>query len=165
MVAPYHEAARAFAIERHADQTYGDGAPYSTHLAAAVEVLGRFGHGDDAALVCAAWLHDVVEDTETTREEVETRFGADVAALVWAVTNEPGENRAERARKTYPKIDATPRAIIVKLADRIANVESAKRSRPDLHAMYRKEWTKFEAALRHEDGPTEMWAHLESLFL
>lgn len=164
MPTPDPQAARAFAIERHGDQRYGDGAPYSTHLAAAVEVLHRFGYGDDPQLVCAAWLHDVVEDTPTTRDEVAAYFGDEVAALVWAVSNEPGKNRAERASKTYPKIAATPRAIIVKLADRIANVEASKRSRRDLYAMYRREWPKFETSLRNPDGPSAMWFHLASLF-
>jgi (p)ppGpp synthase/HD superfamily hydrolase len=156
------ERARTFATERHGDQQYGDGSPYVTHLGQVVAVLERFGFGGDHELVCAAWLHDVVEDTETTADEIEDLFGSRVRALVWAVTNEPGKNRKERALKTYPKIASTPDAIIVKLADRIANVEASIRSRPDLLAMYRKEWAKF-ASLRSDAGPATMWEHLQSL--
>lgn len=155
--------ARSFAEERHGDQLYGDGAPYSKHLAEVVGVLERYGFGNDAELVCAAWLHDVVEDTDTSIEEIESQFGPRVRELVWAVTNAPGKNRKERARKTYPKIRSTPDALTLKLADRIANVEASKRDRRDLLQMYRKEWMSFSSSLRECGGPEPMWTHLESL--
>jgi (p)ppGpp synthase/HD superfamily hydrolase len=80
------EDARAFAIVRHGDQRYGQ-RPYVTHLAAVRAVLRDFDIG--GALGVAAWLHDLVEDTPTTRDEVAERFGPAVAALVWAATPLP----------------------------------------------------------------------------
>jgi (p)ppGpp synthase/HD superfamily hydrolase len=148
------EAARAFAEERHATQKYGD-RPYLVHLSAVRDVLRSMGHGGPLAV--AAWLHDVVEDTPTTKDEVCARFGADVAALVWAVTG-VGANRSERNASAYAKIRATPDAATLKLADRIANVE-ASRGRPDKLAMYRGEWASFEAALRGF-GDERMWERL-----
>jgi guanosine-3',5'-bis(diphosphate) 3'-pyrophosphohydrolase len=151
-------AACAFAVERHGGQRYGD-APYVVHLEAVRAVLADFGLG--GALGVAAWLHDVIEDTPTSQAELEGHFGAEVAALVWAVTGE-GRNRRERARSMYAKIGALPAAAPLKLADRIANVE-ASRSRPDKLALYRAEREGFRAALGAFGDPT-MWARLERAF-
>lgn len=151
-------AARAFAVERHGEQRYGD-APYVVHLEAVRAVLADFGLG--GALGVAAWLHDVIEDTPTSQAELEGHFGAEVAALVWAVTGE-GRNRRERARSMYTKIGALPAAAPLKLADRIANVE-ASRSRPDKLALYRSEREGFRAALGAFGDPA-MWARLDRAF-
>lgn len=146
--------ARRFAEERHAAQRYGEH-PYSVHLAAVRAVLEDFGHG--GALGVAAWLHDAVEDTGTTREEIAERFGAEVAALVWAVTG-VGQSRKNRNASAYEKIRRTPGAAILKLADRIANVE-ASRSRLDKLRMYQQEAADFERALAGL-GDERMWDRL-----
>ena len=147
--------ARAFAIERHGDQRYG-GEPYEVHLTEAAAVLARFGV-DDADLAVAVWLHDVVEDTDTTLDEVEARFGLRVRDLVGAVTVEPGDTRAESFAATYPKLRGVPGAVTLKLADRIANVERGGPKR----AMYLDEHARFRAAL-HEPGEADaMWEHLD----
>lgn len=146
--------ARRFAEERHAGQRYGEH-PYSVHLAAVRAVLADFGHG--GALGVAAWLHDTVEDTATTREEIAERFGAEVAALVWAVTG-VGRSRKDRNASAYEKIRRTPGAAILKLADRIANVE-ASRSRLDKLRMYQQEAADFERALAGL-GDERMWDRL-----
>jgi (p)ppGpp synthase/HD superfamily hydrolase len=148
------EDARAFAVERHGDQRYGE-RPYVTHLAAVRAVLRDF--DIDGALGVAAWLHDVVEDTPTTRDEVAARFGPDVAALVWAVTG-VGENRKARNADAYAKIRAHPPAATLKLADRIANVE-ASATVPDKLAMYRREWEAFAQALDGL-GDARLWQRL-----
>lgn len=148
------QEARAFAADRHAAQRYGD-RPYVVHLEAVRAVLADFGHGE--ALAVAAWLHDVVEDTEATREDIAARFGDEVAQLVWAVTG-VGHNRRTRIASAYEKIRAYPRAAILKLADRTANVE-ASREAPDKLAMYRSEHTGFARALAGL-GDARMWARL-----
>jgi (p)ppGpp synthase/HD superfamily hydrolase len=73
------ERARAFAIAAHGNQRYGE-QPYEVHLAAVRQVLFDFGHGGELAI--AAWLHDTVEDTDVTVEQIELEFGSAVAALV-----------------------------------------------------------------------------------
>ncbi len=151
-------AARAFAIARHGDQRYGD-APYVTHLEAVRAVLADFGLA--GALGVAAWLHDVLEDTATSRGELEGRFGVEVSALAWAVTGE-GRDRRERARSIYEKIVAHPAAAPLKLADRIANVE-ASRARPDKLELYRAEREGFRRALGALADPA-MWARLDRAF-
>jgi guanosine-3',5'-bis(diphosphate) 3'-pyrophosphohydrolase len=147
--------AREFAIAAHGDQRYGS-EPYVVHLAAVRQVLRDFGYGGELGL--AAWLHDTVEDTAVTVEELEREFGPRVAALVWAVTG-VGENRKERTASAYAKLRALPDAITVKLADRIANSEASARSNPRLLAMYRDELPTFTAALG-EHGDPAMWERL-----
>lgn len=147
--------ARRYAELRHAGQTYADEAPYSVHLEAVVGVLGRFGYFDNV-IVCAAWLHDAIEDTGTSYNDVRDRFGEEVAELVYAVTSELGRNRKERNAKTYPKlIGAGQLALTLKLADRIANVEYGM-ANGGKNDMYAKEFSGFEEALRYlpaEPGP------------
>ena len=152
-------------MERHGAQTYGR-RPYVVHLDHVARVLRTFDFPHDV-LRQAAYLHDVVEDTETTLEEVQVVFGDEVAALVAAVTNEPGRNRKERAAATYPKIRAAGSlAVALKLCDRIANVEECLRTRDHKFDMYRKEHQDFRAALRQEDDDVKvlaLWAHLDAL--
>jgi guanosine-3',5'-bis(diphosphate) 3'-pyrophosphohydrolase len=147
--------AQQFAEERHAAQRYGDQL-YTVHLARVRAVLTDFGHG--GPLGVAAWLHDMIEDTGTTREEISARFGENVAVLVYAVTG-VGKNRAERNASAYMKIQGVPAAAILKLADRIANVE-ASQDRPDKLQMYRDEWPAFAKALDGLGDP-RMWSRLK----
>jgi guanosine-3',5'-bis(diphosphate) 3'-pyrophosphohydrolase len=149
------DRARAFAIAAHGDQRYGS-EPYVVHLAAVRQVLRDFDYDGDFAL--AAWLHDTVEDTAVTVEQLEYEFGQRVAALVWAVTG-VGNNRKERSASAYAKMRALPDAVTVKLADRIANSEASARGNPRLLAMYREELAGFTATLG-EYGDSAMWERL-----
>lgn len=155
------DLAKAFAAKAHGEQKYGD-QPYTVHLAAVEQVLIRYGITDEDLRI-AAWLHDTVEDTYLTKEEIRAEFGDRVAELVWCVTNEPGKNRRERHLKTYPKIKANPEALLLKLADRIANIEACYETNSNLIGMYRKEAVSFEKALRVEDQYDEMWEHISEL--
>lgn len=156
------QAAQAFASVKHEGQKYGDTEPYTKHLAHVAEVLLRFKF-DDEDLIVAAWLHDSVEDTDATITQIEMMFGRRVADIVGRVTNEPGKNRKERHAKTYPKIQKSMDATTIKLADRIANVESSVEASSDKLGMYRKEHEAFKALL-HKDGVHDaMWRHLDFL--
>ncbi len=168
-------ASTLFALEKHSGQLYGH-APYHVHLFDAVHVLRRFFDWESLSqdIIDAVWLHDTIEDTETTKEEIEEKFGINVANLVHAVTNESGENRKERHLKTYPKIRNTEDAITVKLADRIANIEQAishdRYGRPPqkIFSMYVREWDGFVSELRDRcdgEGPVNslMWLYLDEL--
>lgn len=155
-------SAERFAKERHHDQRYGDDLPYEFHLAHAVHVASRFGI-TDPKMVAAVWLHDVVEDTPTTIAEVESCFGAPVARLVDAVTDQPGKNRRERHAATYPRVRAQSGAVGVKLCDRIANVTySLDYGSPQL-GMYVKEHAAFGEALYIAGHYESMWRHLDRL--
>lgn len=156
------ESAILLALEAHKGQRYGD-SPYSKHLSDVAKVLLQFGILTET--VCAAaWLHDTLEDTDLTREQIEASCGARVAEIVWRVTDEPGVSRKERKVKTLPKIAADPEAIIVKLADRIANVAESQSNNPGLLAMYRREYPGFAAALREKSpvAAKPMWAWLDA---
>ncbi|MEV0774036.1 HD domain-containing protein [Nocardia salmonicida] len=152
--------AREFAIAAHGDQRYGEH-PYVTHLAAVRGVLDDFGYGGELGL--AAWLHDVVEDTSITAEDVESRFGREVLDLVWAVTG-IGPDRRARNQNAYNKIAAHPRAVILKLADRTANAEASPLASSWM-GMYRTEHPTFKAHLGEllADDPTvaRMWERLD----
>ncbi len=154
------ERAIKFATEKHEGQTY-DGGPYTKHLSWVADVAARYGCTDEEIL-CACWLHDTVEDTGTTKEEIASNFGTRVADLVWRVTNEPGRNRRERHEKTYGKIKADQGAMFLKLCDRIANVE-ASQSNVDFLRMYQKEWEDFIRLLYVPGLYNDMWNHLATL--
>lgn len=169
--------ATSYAIAAHGDQMYGR-KPYHVHLADVVNVLRRFVDWDDLPqeFIDAAWLHDVLEDTDTQPSMLKERFGSRVLELVSSVTNEPGANRKEKHEKTYPKIIATDGAIIIKLADRIANIEQTishdRYGRPPqkIFGMYDKEFEGFRSALRfrcknssHSEVESMMWDYLEEL--
>jgi (p)ppGpp synthase/HD superfamily hydrolase len=148
-----------YATVKHGDQKYGF-LPYTTHLAAVENVLRRF-NISDTILLGAAWLHDVCEDTGTKIKEIEELFGEETASVVGAVTNEKGDNRKIRAALTYPKIRTNKKAVTLKLADRIANVENGG----SLVTMYKKEYEDFKRALYTKNENEEMWARLDRLLL
>lgn len=161
--------ASKFASAAHMDagHTY-DGRPYDVHLAEVCEVLMRFGEYSKV-MHASAYLHDVVEDVGVKLSTIEDLFGEDVAKLVGAVTDEPGPNRKARKALTYPKIRATPGAVQLKLADRIANIENGiARKDKRFFLMYKREHQEFEMKLRDFCGEDEvvraMWGHLNHLF-
>ena len=154
------ERASEFAKRAHAGQDYGGGDFWTMHLARVVKTLESFGE-ENPVLLAAAWLHDTVEDTDVTIEDIRREFGDDVADLVWRLTDEEGHNRKERHHLTHMKIRGRSDAVRVKLADRIANVESANEQRTHLRGMYREEYPAFFQDLYREGEWEEMWQHLE----
>lgn len=163
--------AREFADEAHIGQSYGAESYVEGHIAKVVVLLDSMTVGwaldKKWALLAAGWLHDVVEDTKTPIELIRTNFGDAVADLVWAVTSEPGKNRHERNTATYPKIrTAGDHAILLKLADRLANVHSCWATRSGLLFMYHREYPEFRNALRVPlaAAPTlHLWNELDKL--
>lgn len=156
--------ARALATHWHANQKYGN-EPYTIHLAAVESILREFGHGDNEELLAAAWLHDIIEDTKCPLELLAVSLPIYVLALVDAVTDRSGKNRAERHALTYPRIARILDAVTLKLADRIANVRASVERRPDLLKMYRGEYAEFQKIL-HAFGDqrnVSMWVALSSL--
>lgn len=158
--------ARKFAEEKHKGQFYGE-FEYTHHLYQVKNVLERFNFTEENLLI-AAFLHDVLEDTKTTYTEIKKEFGVEVAEIVYTVTDELGRNRKERKEKTYPKIRFDFNAIIIKLADRIANIEFCIENKNyELLKIYQKEHQEFESQLHitlNYKGYEDMWKHLNSLF-
>jgi len=153
------DRARSFAVSAHGDQIYGEDQPYERHLEAVVEVIRSW--TDDPELVSAAWLHDTLEDTATAFAELADEFSPRVANLVWAVTAE-GDVRTEKMAAIYRKIEACPDAALVKLADRIANVEAAPLGSRH-RQRYAGERTGFEKAIR-PFVPASAWDRLDRAY-
>ena len=133
------EAVR-FATAWHGDQRRPTGAPYLDHLLEALEVLVRGAGVMDTDVLCAAVLHNVVEDTPCTLEQVSAAFGPQVAELVgWVTIPEPGpgENKSEVKQAYLRRLrDAPSRARLVKLADRASNVQTLRNLAPDRQRYY-----------------------------
>jgi (p)ppGpp synthase/HD superfamily hydrolase len=126
-------AAAAYAAERHVGQRRKGAAaePYLNHLAEVAALLAEAGDPPDAVLIAAGWLHDTVEDTGTRRDELEERFGPEVAALVAEVTDDKSLPKAERKQLqivTAPK--KSERAKLLKLADKTSNLRALAGSPP-----------------------------------
>lgn len=151
-----HDRAFQFARARHIFDRY-DGGPYEAHLLRVESILAQYGFSD-ARWRAAALLHDVVEDTGTTRGEVETLFGENVANLVWAVTG-VGPDRKANQRDIARKVLLLPTAAPIKVADRIDNVEQARfaRSRGQQIALkYLNEADDFSEIAALDTVPQEM---------
>jgi guanosine-3',5'-bis(diphosphate) 3'-pyrophosphohydrolase len=115
-----------FAASRHRDQRRKgrDASPYVNHVIRVTRLLAEAGGVADAALLCAAALHDTLEDTATEPLEIERRFGAGVRALVEEVTDDKRLPKAERKRLQIQRAPGlSARAQQLKIADKIANVE------------------------------------------
>lgn len=143
----------------HRTQKYDDVFPYTKHINDVIEVLKRFDFKSNKMLIAAA-LHDILEDTGLSYSDVKRHFGEEIAEMVYCVTDELGRNRKEKKAKTLPKTASNPDAIIIKLADRIANIEHGGKI-----DMYAKEYQEFKGAL-YLNTPTQarkMWDHLEKL--
>ncbi len=129
------EIARAveLATEHHGDQRRKTGVPYLEHLLEAVQVLVEGAGVTDSDVLVAAVLHDVVEDTPCTLADVAAEFGPPVAELVRWVTipdSGPGEDRrAVRQAHLRRLRDAPRKARLVKLADRMSNVQTLRNLR------------------------------------
>lgn len=161
----------------HGDQRYGE-RPYSVHLDAVVGILLDYGYTDHSVLE-AGFLHDVVEDTaKTAHDLLEAGFDEEVVAIVLFCSDVEGPNRKTRKRLTYERMRATvlsweaapqgyedyvPKAIVTKIADRLANMRAAAENDPGLLKMYRKEADAFRAALFTPDLADALWAEFDHL--
>ncbi len=126
-------AAARFAAEKHAQQKRkgAAGEPYFNHLLEVAELVAASSDRLDVELLMAAFLHDTVEDTGVKLQELETRFGNDVAGLVAEVTDDkslPKEIRKQLQVQNAPK--KSERAQTIKLADKISNLRSILASPP-----------------------------------
>jgi (p)ppGpp synthase/HD superfamily hydrolase len=122
------------AARRHSGmQRKGRGSePYINHLAEVANLLSIATDGADAGLVAAGWLHDTLEDTETTHRELAEKFGERVAALVVEVTDDmtlPKDQRRRRQVVEAPK--KSPGAKLIKIADKISNIRARILPRPN----------------------------------
>jgi (p)ppGpp synthase/HD superfamily hydrolase len=158
--------AAEFAAQKHAGQRRKGSAaePYLNHLIEVAHLVSMVLPELDTNLVIAALLHDTIEDTATTKAELENRFGSDVADLVAEVTDDKSLPKAERKRlqiENAPKKSA--RAQTIKLADKISNLRGILFS-PPAHWDFQRKKEYFAWAKCVVDGFTEPNAVLKAEF-
>ena len=141
--------ALAFAAHKHRDQRRKDAeaSPYINHPIALAEVLAGEGGVADAEVLAAALLHDTIEDTDTSRAELEREFGARIASMVAEVTDDKSLPKADRKRLQIEHAAGLSQgAKLVKLADKICNLRDISASAPVNWSLQRQQeyfdWAK-----------------------
>ncbi|RPI18846.1 MAG: bifunctional (p)ppGpp synthetase/guanosine-3',5'-bis(diphosphate) 3'-pyrophosphohydrolase [Ignavibacteriae bacterium] len=130
-----------FAAEKHKDQRRKgkDATPYINHPIQVASLLVEYGKEEDVDLIRAALLHDTIEDTETTPDELEQHFGLEVKRLVLEVTDD--KNLPKKIRKQLQVEDApkkSDKAKMLKLSDKICNIKDVVHSPPSHWSVERR---------------------------
>lgn len=157
--------AQRFALVHHGDQRHGS-LHIRDHLAdVANHVMVHYNDNvnirDLSDVVAAAWLHDVIEDTDVTPEELEEKFPDVVTSLVYLLTDKKGRNRLERHLRTYHAIRQDNDAMLIKLCDRRHNHERSLKHGEHWLAMYEREYNYFKFALWVPGKFPKLWSELD----
>ena len=164
------ERAYQVADKAHGGQVRKSGDPYISHpLSVAIILVGM---GMDTDCICAALLHDVVEDTAVSLDDLRRSFGEDVAIMVSGVTkltNMPlstkEEQQAENIRKMLLAMNEDIRVILIKLADRLHNMRTMQYQSPDKQRSKSHETMEIYAPIAHRLGIRSVKDELEDLAL
>ena len=163
------ERAYRFAREAHKGVRRRSGEPYILHpIAVAKVVISELGLGSTS--ICAALLHDVVEDTEYTREDIENNFGDKIASIVEGLTKISGgifgsqaSLQAENFRKLLLSMSTDIRVVLIKMADRLHNMRTLASMRPEKQYKIAGETLYVYAPLAHRLGLYKIKQELEDL--
>ena len=162
--------AYAFSEEVHDGQTRASGEPYHVHPLAVAGLLVDFKM--DVTTVTAGLLHDVLEDTATTKDVLTDRFGGDIAELVDGVTKigklafaSREERQAENFRKMLVAMARDIRVLMIKLADRLHNMRTLQYLSPERQQQIAQETLDIYAPLAHRLGMAKVKGELEDLAL
>ncbi|MDE6770078.1 MAG: HD domain-containing protein, partial [Muribaculaceae bacterium] len=163
------EKAFRFAKEAHKGVRRRSGEPYILHpIAVAKIVISELGLGSTS--ICAAFLHDVIEDTEYTREDIEASFGPKIADIVDGLTKISGGRfgtqssmQAENFRKLLLSMSNDIRVVLVKIADRLHNMRTLGSMRPEKQLKIAGETLYVYAPLAHRLGLFKIKQELEDL--
>ncbi|PVV18724.1 MAG: phosphohydrolase [gamma proteobacterium symbiont of Ctena orbiculata] len=156
----------AFATQKHRHQRRKDieASPYINHPITLVDILVNEGEITDLDTLLAALLHDTIEDTDATVDEIQAEFGPTIASLVMEVTDDGTLPQLERkALQIKHAPDLTYKAKLIKLADKIANLRDIDRSPPAGWSLQRSQ-TYFDWAKQVIDGIRGTHEILEALF-
>lgn len=159
-------AAFDFASAAHKNQRRKDGSPFVTHPLAAAEIVAEMGLDEEA--IIAALLHDCIEDTGATYEEIAKRFGSSVAEIVEGVTKltrvqytSKEEEQMENLRKMLLAMAKDIRVIIIKMADRLHNMRTMEYQTPEKQAEKALETMEIYAPIAHRLGMQKIKWELE----
>ena len=157
-----------YAVQKHGDQKRKSGEPYIIHPTNVAYTIAELGL--DEQTICAALLHDVVEDTDATYDDIKNEFGPEVAEMVDGVTKlkliqhaSIEENQVENYRKMFLAMGKDIRVIIIKLADRLHNMRTLEFLRRDRQIAIAKETMQLYAPLANRLGFYSMKWELEDL--
>ena len=131
-----------FAADKHRDQRRKDAGatPYINHPIELAELLSRESQVSDVNVLVAAVLHDTVEDTKTTKKELEDTFGHEIAGIVMEVTDDKSLAKEDRKRVQIENAaTCSSQAKLVKLADKICNLRDMSIRPPDGWSLERKQ--------------------------
>ena len=155
------DRAYVYAMKAHGTQTRASGDPYFSHPLEVAAILTDLKLDD--ATIAAALLHDTIEDTPTTRAEIDQRFGPDIGALVEGLTKlkkldlvTREAKQAENLRKLLLAIAADVRVLLVKLADRLHNMRTLDHVPPETRRRIAEETLDIYAPLAGRMGMHEM---------
>src|SRR5580693_8368443 len=157
-----------FCVSHHAGQMRASGEPYIVHPLEVAEVLAEMKL--DATAIAAALLHDAVEDTPATSEEIGERFGDQVAHIVEGVTKidkiqfaNREDRQAENVRKMLLAMVSDVRVVLIKLADRLHNMRTLEHLKPERQEAIARETLDIYAPLAHRLGMGKVRGELEDL--
>lgn len=156
------------AEKAHEGQLRTSGDPYITHPLAVASIL--LDYCMDTDTICAALLHDTVEDTDVTLDELRKKFGEDVALMVDGVTKiglvplvSKEEQQAENIRKILMAMSKDIRVIIIKLADRLHNMRTLAARPPEKQRKTSLETMNFYAPIAHRLGISDVKEEMEDI--
>lgn len=159
-----------FASEKHKNQVRKSGDPYIVHLLGVSRILSELNTGPTT--IIAGLLHDTIEDTDTTEEEITEKFGKEVCYLVQGVTKVTRlsdyhnvDFEAESHRKIFIAMAKDIRVIIIKLADRLHNMRTLQFQPPEKQKKIAKETRDVYAPIAHRLGLSQVKTELEDLSL
>jgi len=164
------EQAISYAQQKHKEQKRKDGSPYIIHPLAVAEVVAEMGLDMDAVL--GAILHDCIEDTDASHDEIAKLFGNTVAELVEGVTkltranfSSSEERQMENLRKMFMAMSKDIRVVLIKIADRLHNMRTMQYQTPEKQISKCRETMDIYAPLAHRLGMQKMKWELEDIAL